>query len=443
MKRKINFSIVALAVLSMIVSMIFISAAYNKLYAKEVVRDLELIAGFLNEYDLLHESAVFNAEKAFDQEDIRVTLLDQEGNVLMDNAADVSKLDNYGDCPEIIAALKDGKGSAVRKSETVQKETYYFALKMESGDVLRVSREAEHINYYAKTIIPRLLLTMLILFAASLVIAHFLTDKLVKPIEEMAGNMDGNVRMTYYEELEPFILRIRQQHEDLVKGAKMRQEFTANVTHELKTPLTSISGYAELIETGLASGEDTVRFARGIHKNANRLLTLINDIIRLSELDASDEELVTEKLNLYELAKVCVEMLEPNAEKHHVTITMQGEECSIQGNRMMIEELLYNLCDNAIRYNNENGSVLVDVHREGENVVLSVSDTGIGIPKAYQERIFERFYRVDKSRSKSTGGTGLGLAIVKHILEKHGARLELDSDIGKGTRMKITFALIV
>ena len=194
-----------------------------------------------------------------------------------------------------------------------------------------------------------------------------------------------------------------------------------------------------MIETGLASGEDTVRFARGIHKNANRLLTLINDIIRLSELDSNEEEMVTETLNLYELAKVCVDMLGPNAEKHNVTITMQGEECSIQGNRMMIEELLYNLCDNAIRYNNENGSVLVDVRRRGEQVVLMVSDTGIGIPKAYQERIFERFYRVDKSRSKSTGGTGLGLAIVKHILEKHKAKLELDSDIGKGTRMKITF----
>jgi len=258
-----------------------------------------------------------------------------------------------------------------------------------------------------------LLLLLLLLCAAIPVIVLVRNRKSKKPIENTNKNAEGSMQM--------------------------RQEFTANVTHELKTPLTSISGYAELIETGLASGEDTVRFARGIHKNANRLLTLINDIIRLSELDSNEEEPVKEKINLYELAKVCVEMLEPNAEKHNVTITMQGEECCIQGNRMMMEELLYNLCDNAIRYNNENGNVLVDVHREEDKVVLIVSDTGIGIPKAYQDRIFERFYRVDKSRSKSTGGTGLGLAIVKHILEKHEAGLELDSDIGKGTKMKITF----
>ena len=227
--------------------------------------------------------------------------------------------------------------------------------------------------------------------------------------------------------------------EELLKNSKMRQEFTSNVTHALKTPLTSISGYAELIETGLASGDDIVRFARGIHKSANRLLILINDIIRLSELDNEEQELVTEHLNLYQLAVTCVEMLETNAEKHHVTISIQGENSYIEGNKMMMEELLYNLCDNAIRYNNENGTVLVEVHAEGEYVNLKVKDTGIGISKEHQERIFERFYRVDKSRSKSTGGTGLGLAIVKHIVEKHHAKLTVESEIGKGTSMRITF----
>ena len=227
--------------------------------------------------------------------------------------------------------------------------------------------------------------------------------------------------------------------EELIKNSKMRQEFTSNVTHELKTPLTSISGYAELIETGLASGDDIVRFARGIHKSANRLLILINDIIRLSELDNEEQELVTEHLNLYQLAVTCVEMLETNAEKHHVTISIQGENSYIEGNKMMMEELLYNLCDNAIRYNNENGTVLVEVHAEGEYVNLTVEDTGIGISKEHQERIFERFYRVDKSRSKSTGGTGLGLAIVKHIVEKHHAKLAVESEAGQGTSMRITF----
>ena len=415
MKRRINISIVILVVLSAIVTMIFLTAAYNNLYEKELEKDLELIARFVQEQDMVNEEDILQTENTFGKDGIRIVLTDPEGKVLSGNAADTEKWGTYAE------------------------KTYSYELQLDNGNILVVSRVTESIRHYLKLMMPSLLMIVLVLFAASLVVAYFLTRKLVSPIEDLAVNMDGSNRMAYYEELEPFIQRIRQQHEDLVKSAKLRQEFTANVTHELKTPLTSISGYAELIETGLASGEDTVRFARGIHKNANRLLTLINDIIRLSELDSNEEELVTEQLNLYQLAKVCVEMLAPNAEKHRVTISIQGEDCTINGNRMMIEELLYNLCDNAIRYNNENGSVLVDVHPLGEQVVLIVNDTGIGIPKAYQERIFERFYRIDKSRSKSTGGTGLGLAIVKHILEKHDAKLEVDSDIGKGTTMRIYF----
>ena len=223
----------------------------------------------------------------------------------------------------------------------------------------------------------------------------------------------------------------------------LRREFSANVSHELKTPLTSISGYAELIETGMASDEDVVRFARGIHNSANRLLTLINDIIRLSELDSGEAEEPFETLNLFELAENCTEMLQMNAEKHDVKITAVGEEGYIKGNRQMVEELLYNLCDNAIRYNNAGGSVTVSVKREDAHdcghVILSVKDTGIGIPEEHRERIFERFYRVDKSRSKSTGGTGLGLAIVKHIVAKHDAVMELDSEVGRGTEIRVIF----
>ena len=184
-----------------------------------------------------------------------------------------------------------------------------------------------------------------------------------------------------------------------------------------------------------------MRFAHGIRNSAERLLTLINDIIRLSELDSPEEEAVFEPLNLYELADNCVNMLQISAEKHQVTIALKGEKCEINGNRQMIEELLYNLCDNAIRYNNVDGRVDVMVCRGKENrVVLEVKDTGIGIPREHQERIFERFYRVDKSRSKSTGGTGLGLAIVKHIIARHGAKMELESEEGKGTDIRVIFA---
>jgi len=193
-----------------------------------------------------------------------------------------------------------------------------------------------------------------------------------------------------------------------------------------------------------------VRFAGEIHKNANRLLTLINDIIQLSELDSNAREMVYEEVNLYELAETCVEMLQMNAGKHGIKLFMDNvsgndgdtnleKSCIVKANKQMMEEVLYNLCDNAIRYNNEGGYVRVGVNLQDDEVILEVEDSGIGIPKEHQERIFERFYRVDKSRSKSTGGTGLGLAIVKHIVAQHDAVMELESDVGKGTKIIVRF----
>lgn len=216
---------------------------------------------------------------------------------------------------------------------------------------------------------------------------------------------------------------------------KMKQEFTANVSHELKTPLTSISGYAEMIETGIAQPEDVTRFAARIHKEAGRLLGLIRDIIKLSELDEGREEPAFEQVALQPLAEECAAILQPAAERQEVTFTIEGEGDTVEGNRGLLFELLYNLCDNAIRYNRPGGRVTVTL---GERF-LSVSDTGIGIPEKHQARIFERFYRVDKSRSQATGGTGLGLAIVKHIAERHHAAIELNSCEGSGTTITVRF----
>ncbi|MBE5873130.1 MAG: hypothetical protein E7287_01855 [Lachnospiraceae bacterium] len=289
--------------------------------------------------------------------------------------------------------------------------------------------------------LPGLLAVFGVLIVLCLVIAKLLTANLLSPIEKLTENFEEYDSKADYEELTPFVEMIKRQHYDILSNAKMRQEFTANVSHELKTPLTAISGYAELIETGMASEKDVVRFANGIHSSANRLLTLINDTIRLSELDGNTEEVLFERLNLYELAQNCVEMLRFNAKKHQVSLTLSGRDCYILGGRQMMEELLYNLCDNAIRYNNKDGSVHVKVYSEQGATVLEVADTGIGIPAEHQTRIFERFYRVDKSRSKSTGGTGLGLAIVKHIVAKHEARMELTSKEGKGTTIRVIFSM--
>jgi len=189
----------------------------------------------------------------------------------------------------------------------------------------------------------------------------------------------------------------------------------------------------------MATDEDVVRFAGEIHQNANRLLTLINDIIRLSELDVSTQEVVYEQLDLYAMAEKCVDMLQVNAENHDVTLQLSGKSAYVNANREMMNELLYNLCDNAIRYNKKGGRVDVSVEETDTEVVLSVKDTGIGISKEHQERIFERFYRVDRSRSKLTGGTGLGLAIVKHIVAQHHANLELESEKDAGTQIRVRF----
>lgn len=214
-----------------------------------------------------------------------------------------------------------------------------------------------------------------------------------------------------------------------------KQEFTANVSHELKTPLTSISGYAEMIETGMAKPEDIPNFASRINREAKRMLKLVGDIIKLNELDETQIMQEAEQVDLYEVAKDTIDTLEPSAMQHHTTLSLSGESSVVTGNRALLSELVFNLIDNAIRYNRDNGSVAVRVHHH----VLTVRDTGIGIPKQHQARIFERFYRVDKSRSKATGGTGLGLAIVREICEQHNAQIRLESRVGVGTEISITF----
>lgn len=217
-----------------------------------------------------------------------------------------------------------------------------------------------------------------------------------------------------------------------------RKEFTANVSHELKTPLQSIIGSAELLENGLVKPEDTKRFVGNIKNEATRLVSLINDIIRLSQLD-EDSETATESMDLYDIANEVIEVLTVSAAKKQVELHLNGESCVMNGIRRYLYEIIYNLCDNAIRYNKDGGKVTVDLKNKDGNIVLSVSDTGIGIPAEHQSRIFERFYRVDKSHSKDTGGTGLGLSIVKHAVAYHGGTIKLESKPQEGTTITVEF----
>jgi len=327
-------------------------------------------------------------------------------------------------------AMSSGTGEAVRTSTTLAKSSFYYALKMKSGNILRVSKESQSYFNFIIQILPLIGGLVILLFVLSAVLSRILAKSFVMPIERLAGNMESEQPLNTYKELRPFLVTIKKQHEDIVRSSKMRQEFTANVSHELKTPLTSISGYSELIESGMATNEDVTRFAGEIHKSANRLLSLIN------ESDLSGE---FSPVQLDKVAADCVDMLQLNADKRQVTLHLDTSPVLVQGSPKMLEELIYNLIDNAIRYNRPEGQVYVSVKKEDGSVVLRVRDTGIGIEKKHLDSIFERFYRVDKSRSKETGGTGLGLAIVKHIVVQHKAKIEVKSEVLKGTEMIVTF----
>ena len=222
------------------------------------------------------------------------------------------------------------------------------------------------------------------------------------------------------------------------RAEQMRREFTANVSHELKTPLQTISGYAELLANGMVADKDKTAFSEKIYAEAQRMIRLIEDIIKLSNLDEGAVELTRETVDLYVTAENTVRSLLPAAKKANVTLSLNGENAEIYGIPQLLTAVVYNLCDNAIKYNKDGGTVFVNVKNNAENIVLSVRDTGIGIPKEQQERIFERFYRVDKGRSKKMGGTGLGLSIVKHIVEFYGGHIELTSTPGKGSCFTVT-----
>ena len=219
----------------------------------------------------------------------------------------------------------------------------------------------------------------------------------------------------------------------------LRREFSANVSHELKTPLTSITGFAELMKEGMVPKEKMQEFSGDIYRESRRLIDLVDDIIQLSRLDEGTANFAKTPVDLYVLAGSVIESLRPVAQRQNITLSLSGQHAVIQGVEQLLQEMVYNLCDNAIKYNVPGGNVAVSVWQNGPTTTLSVVDTGIGIPYADQSRVFERFYRVDKSHSKEVGGTGLGLSIVKHAAQYHGAKIELKSDPGKGTAIAVNF----
>ncbi|MDD6290180.1 MAG: histidine kinase dimerization/phospho-acceptor domain-containing protein, partial [Lachnospiraceae bacterium] len=413
MKRKINIRLVLIAILAVIASTISTTIVYYSLFQRQIRNDLSINAKLLKDTHYFEAADVENMDMdlSTDIGELRVTWIDTDGTVLYDNDASATELENHYDRPEIKEAFDTGVGEIVRKSDTMNKNTFYYALLLDNNTVLRVSTEAESIWSAFIAVSPMIVVIVCIIMVVCVALSHMLTRQLITPIETMAENIEDTSLEPPYKELVPFASMIRKQHADILSAAKARQDFSANVSHELKTPLTAISGYAELIEAGMVDEEKQAHFVKEIRKNAKRLLSLINDIIRLSELDRTEKESAFERLDLYEVVEECMDALQLNAKNRQVSVEFAGEHCNIRGNREMIRELTDNLVQNAIRYNKVNGSVWVTVDG-GDSPKLIVKDNGIGIPLEEQQRVFERFYRVDKSRSKATGGTGLGLAIV-------------------------------
>ena len=280
-----------------------------------------------------------------------------------------------------------------------------------------------------------LVLLIILITVIALLSAYGAAKKIVKPIEKMGD--DPHSLSCPYEELQPFTDKIKRQLDEKDRLEHLTKQFTANLSHELKTPLTAISGYGEILQSGLADGQDAEKIGGIIYKESQRLINLTHDIIQLSQLEEYDFKPIIDSADITAVAKDCADALFVEAQKRGITISVEGESAVVRGSKTLLDELVYNLVDNAIRYNVENGSVEVSVKDSGECCVLTVKDTGIGIPEKYQSRIFERFFRVDKSRSKATGGTGLGLAIVKHTVEYLGGTLKLESEENAGTTITI------
>lgn len=374
----------------------------------------------------------------------RITLLGKDGRVLFDSDENAAEMENHSDRPEFIEAEKKGDSEMVRYSDTLSKQTFYYALKLENGQILRVAKTTDSLLMTAASSFLLLGILVCVILVIEIFLVQKQTQKLIEPINQI--NLEQPLDYVCYEELRPLLFRLDQQNrqikkqlEDLKNAESVRKEFTANVSHELKTPLMSISGYAELMMNGMVPPDKMQDFSGRIYHESVRLSNLVADIIQLSRLDEKNKETMFETVDIEELGQDVINNLQERASKRKIDLEYKGSDAQVQGVRHVLYEMLYNITDNAIRYTPEGGEVRVFVGKFNGKPYFRVEDNGIGIPENEQQRIFERFYRVDKSHSRETGGTGLGLSIVKHGAVLHHAKILLDSEPGKGTKMEILF----
>lgn len=436
MRARIQKSMVIILTLTLVMACALFSViAYNQnlsLLKEHVRQETRYIRAAIEMGGQEYVEEMDGADKS-----ARVTLIGGDGSVIYDSRQTASEMENHKNRQEVKAAMKSGTGEAVRMSDSLKEEMYYYAVKLDNGNILRVARTMDSLVGTALQILLPMILVAAVMAAVAYWISHLQTKRLIKPINEL--DLEHPLENAVYEELTPLLQAIDRQNKEKDAVSNLRKEFSANVSHELKTPLTSISGYAEIMMDGLVRPQDISKFSERIYREARRLIVLVEDIIKLSKLDEGGVGLERETVDLYSLSREIINRLSPQAKEKNVRIFLEGEYVTVYGIRQILDEMIYNLCENAVKYNIEGGAVTVWAGDTLQGPKIVISDTGIGIPKEHQERIFERFYRVDKSHSKETGGTGLGLSIVKHGALLHGAKISVDSDIDAGTRIEIRF----
>ncbi|MEG0505313.1 MAG: ATP-binding protein, partial [Raoultibacter sp.] len=370
---------------------------------------------------------------------VRYTLIDADGNVLFDSASDGEPIENHADRPEVIEAEETGQASVVRYSKTLETDSVYAAVRLDDGSIVRLAETRHSLVAFMSTLIGPMIIALFVIVLLVFVLSRVLTARIMKPIDAL--NFAEPLENEIYEEMDPLLERIdeqqtmlKQQTREIARAETMRRDFSSNVSHEMKTPLQVISGYAELMKNNMTDPADQQRFAGLIYEEAQAMRSLINDVLVLSRLDEMAMGERDQIIDLYALSKAVAVRLEGFADQYGVKIHVEGERACIAGIDTLAEEMIYNLIENGIRYNHKGGTVTVQVGNDAMGPILSVSDTGLGIPKEMHDKVFERFFRVDKSRSKETGGTGLGLAIVKHAVLYHGGTIELESDSDRGTK---------
>lgn len=394
-------------------------------------------------------------------EDSRATILKTDGTVMADNGVtDTEMLENHLDREEIKEALENGSGYAKRYSQTIHQHMLYAALLSENGDyILRLAVPYEGLYMYLKVLIPAVLLGIVVALAASSFLAERFARSVTTPLNEIASELrkvdkgEPEIFMKHYqyEELNVIIDAMNQMSAEIGTYVKkleleriIRQEFFSNASHELKTPITSIKGYTELLGSGLVTKTEVQKdFLSRIEKEADHMTNLINDILMISKLETKEVEVEMTDFQIYPLVEDILSALEPMACDYGVKIYTECKPLTVKANKQQLQELLNNLLVNAIKYNKPDGAVRLTLTSEKEDMILIVSDTGVGIPNEAKRRVFERFYRVDKGRSKKMGGTGLGLSIVKHIVNYYGGNISLESQVDVGTTFTVRLPIVI